>query len=403
MQCNATNGHAEKNLDVDAQDASTTVAPRTLEVATSQGTYPVRIGEGLLAEVGPLAAGAVTGRRALIISDSTVAPLWVLPVVEALRAAGFTVTTSTFAAGEASKTLETFGACLECAVTAGLGRRDLIVALGGGVVGDVAGFVAASYLRGVRYIQVPTSLLAMVDSSVGGKTAVDLPAGKNLCGAFWQPSAVVADVACLTTIEPALLTDSVGEVIKYGVLKEPVLLDLLTATPLTPTTAPATLAQVVARCIAIKQQVVEADERESGLRQTLNLGHTFGHAIEAASEFELGHGTCVAIGTCMMARASYARGRCSRATVEAIEATCRAQGLPINVEAPAPALAPYLAHDKKAQDGNVTLVTIRALGQVELLPVTLHEAHAWLKDGLLSLDELDAQAAAAAAAEKSRG
>ena len=191
----------------------------------------------------------------------------------------------------------------------GMDRSDLIVALGGGVVGDVAGFVAATYMRGIDYVQVPTTLLAMVDSSVGGKTAIDLPAGKNLAGAFWQPRAVIADIGCLATLSEAQFADGCGEVVKHAAIADADLFAELEATPLTLDLLKSDLdraAWLIARNVDIKRAVVAADEREAGMRKMLNFGHTIGHGIEAAERYRLGHGTCVGIGMLAMASASVA-------------------------------------------------------------------------------------------------
>ena len=244
--------------------------------------YTVHIGTFLLERVGAIARGVCEGGRALVVTDSNVGPLYAPPVVESLEKSGFTTRLATFAAGEQHKTGETFLDLLDAAARAELGRSDLVVALGGGVVGDLAGFVAASYMRGIAYIQVPTSLLAMVDSSVGGKTAIDLPAGKNLAGAFWQPRAVIADVGCLGTLDDAQFADGCGEVVKHAAIADADLFACLEETPLTPELLKRDLGRVaylIARNVDIKRAVVAADERESGMRKLLNFGHSIGHGI----------------------------------------------------------------------------------------------------------------------------
>ena len=231
-----------------------------------------------------------------------------------------------------------------------------MVALGGGVVGDVAGLAAALYLRGVDVVQVPTSLLAMVDSSVGGKTAVDLEAGKNLAGAFWHPRAVVADVRCLSTLSPRLFADSCGEVIKHAVLADAGLLRRLCERPLT------------------SSDLTEpADEHEHGLRQTLNLGHTIGHAIEAASDFSLGHGSCVAAGLCCLLRAESALGWCEPSFAERVERCVAAHGLPTDTRVGHDVLMGYVARDKKRRGDGVNLVVAHGAGDVEVRRVGLDE------------------------------
>ena len=247
--------------------------------------YTVHIGTFLLERVGDIARSVCEGGRALVVTDSNVGPLYAHPVMESLEKSGFTTRLATFEAGEQHKTGETFLDLLDAAARAELGRSDLVVALGGGVVGDLAGFVAASYMRGIAYIQVPTSLLAMVDSSVGGKTAIDLPAGKNLAGAFWQPRAVIADVGCLGTLDDAQFADGCGEVVKHAAIADADLFACLEETPLTPELLKRDLGRVaylIARNVDIKRAVVAADERESGMRKLLNFGHSIGHGVEAA-------------------------------------------------------------------------------------------------------------------------
>ena len=241
-----------------------------------------------------------------------------------------------------------------------------------GLWGDVIP-ASALYLRGIQVVQVPTSLLAMVDSSVGGKTAVDLSAGKNLVGAFWQPSLVVADVRTLSTVPAELFLDSCGEVIKHAVLADASLLDDLESLPLTVGDDTERLTEVVARNVAIKRDVVSADERERGLRQTLNLGHTVGHAIEAASDFSLGHGSCVAAGLCMMARAAAARGWCASETAERIERCVAAHGLPTGTDLPTETLMRYATHDKKRHGTDVNIVVPVEVGRCEVRRVSLEE------------------------------
>ena len=357
---------------------------RTVHVGAASRAYDVLVGPGALALLGEVTRGVAGGARVCVVSETNVAPLYADAAEASLAASGMDVAPRiVFPAGEAHKGLGTLGGILEGLAERGLTRDDVVVALGGGVTGDMAGLAAALYLRGIRVVQAPTSLLAMVDSSVGGKTAVDIAAGKNLVGAFWQPSAVVADVSCLETVSPELLTDSCGEVVKHAVLADGELLDRLTASPLNAPGASADeVAAIVARNIEIKRDVVEADERERGLRQTLNLGHTVGHAIEAASDFALGHGTCVAAGLCIVARASESRGWCSGETRRRIERCVRAHGLPITTDLPADVLMGFLAHDKKRHGDGVNLVVPAEVGRAEVRRVTLAEMRELLDAGL---------------------
>ncbi|NJE79930.1 3-dehydroquinate synthase [Olsenella sp. SW781] len=348
---------------------------RAVRVSAASGAYDVHVGAGVLARAGAIAREAAGGGRCCVVTETNVGPLYADELEASLASAGYEVAPRlTFPAGEPSKNLGTLAGLLEGLAERGLTRDDVVVALGGGVTGDVAGLAAALYLRGCPVVQVPTSLLAMVDSSVGGKTAVDLPAGKNLAGAFWQPSAVVADVRCLSTVSPELFRDSCGEVVKHAVLADARMLDDLTRSPLTaPGVGEARLVDVVARNVEIKRDVVDADERERGLRQTLNLGHTLGHAIESASGFSLGHGSCVAAGLCMVSRASARMGWCSEETAVRIVACVEAHGLPTGSDVPAETLMGYVGHDKKRHGNSVNLVVPVEPGRVEVRRVALGE------------------------------
>ena len=343
-------------------------------VDTPSRSYEVRVGCGNLRTIGSVTRSAAGGERACVITETNVGPLYADAVKASLEEAGYRTCVLTFPAGEQSKNLATVAGLLEGLAEAELTRDDVVVALGGGVTGDMAGLAAALYLRGIQVVQAPTSLLAMVDSSVGGKVAVDLEHGKNLCGFFWQPSAVVADVACLHSIAPELYTDSIGEVVKHAVLADPAMLGELTERPMNGEGYPdEKVAAVVAANVAIKRDVVNADEKERGLRQTLNLGHTIGHGIEAASDFALGHGSCVAAGLCCMARAACAKGWCKPETRDAIVAAMAAQGLPTDTDLPRDVVFDYMTHDKKRHGDSVNIVVPAGLGAVEVRKVTLGE------------------------------
>ena len=245
----------------------------TIDIDTAR-PYQVHVGTFLLEQAGPLVRATAGGTKAVIVTDTNVGPLYQMPVKQSLEASGYEVSICTFEAGEAHKRAETYVAILEFVAEHELSRSDVIVALGGGVVGDVAGFVAATYMRGCKFVQIPTSLLAMVDSSVGGKTAIDLAAGKNLAGAFWQPSVVIADVGCLATLTPEQFADGCGEVVKHAVIADPELFAELEKTPLTLELLNrdvARVALIIARNIDIKRAVVVADERETNQRKLLTL------------------------------------------------------------------------------------------------------------------------------------
>ncbi|MBQ6312177.1 MAG: 3-dehydroquinate synthase, partial [Lachnospiraceae bacterium] len=252
--------------------------------------YTVMVGEGLRTQAGKMIADTLPeAASTAIISDSNVAPLYLEQIKDTIEQAGLSVYSKVIPAGEASKNLSVYSEILSFLAEQKLTRSDVIIALGGGVVGDLAGFAAATFLRGVPYVQIPTSLLAMVDSSVGGKTAVDLPAGKNLAGAFYQPSVVICDPEVLHTLPDSYLRDGCAEVIKYGVLEDEMLFSRLMTEGIC-----FDRVSVISRCIEIKAHYVAEDEFDQGLRQKLNLGHTFGHAIEASSHFAVTHGQAVA-------------------------------------------------------------------------------------------------------------
>jgi len=272
-------------------------------------SYDVVIGRGLLSAAGEMILPLFSGRKLCLVTDSNVEKLYADTVTDSLVSAGFEVCRFTFPAGEESKCMATYAALQEFLAEHRLSRKDGIVALGGGVTGDLAGFAAATYLRGIDFVQIPTTLLAAVDSSVGGKTGIDLAAGKNLCGAFHQPRIVICDIDTLTTLNYSDYIGGMAEVIKYGVIRDAELFALLENSAdalinILGGTATDLLEQVIATCVGIKRDVVEADEFEGGLRAILNFGHTAAHAIENISGYRIPHG--YAVGTGMMIAAVYA-------------------------------------------------------------------------------------------------
>lgn len=331
--------------------------------------YEVQIGNGLLPALGQ-AARAVTTGSVLVVTDETVAPLYLAKVYQSLQAAGLRVHTVSVPAGERSKCAEYYVNLLNLLAAKQLTRTDAAIALGGGVVGDLTGFAAATYLRGIPLIQIPTTLLAMVDSSVGGKTAIDLPAGKNLVGAFHQPSLVLCDLDTLDTLPADIFRDGCAEVIKTAILFDPQLFAHLRerGTGFDRT-------YVVTRCVECKRDVVCADEFDRGERQKLNLGHTIGHAIEKCSRFAVSHGQAVAIGTAMMARAFYPNP-------EEIESVLRAFGLPTETDFSAESLADAALSDKKRAGNTLTLVVPRAIGGCTLEEIAITELKPIIEAGM---------------------
>ncbi len=337
----------------------------TVEICTGK-PYQVHIGNGLLRDCGALIAKAVSPRKCAVVTDDNVAPLYLEPCLVSLRAAGFDPVSYVFPNGEGSKNLETISGMLEFFAESRLTRSDLAIALGGGVTGDMTGFAAGIYQRGIRYAQIPTTLLAAVDSSVGGKTAVNLRAGKNLAGVFLQPVTVVCDTDTLRTLPGPVFADGAAESIKYGVLCDPALLDAFRA-GLTPAEA----APVIARCVAIKGAVVERDELDNGDRRFLNLGHTVGHAVEKLSGYTVPHGHAVAIGMVTIARAGERLGVTEAGTAQALETLLRKNALPTACPYDAKALTEAALGDKKRSGGEITVVMIEKIGRcfLKTLPV----------------------------------
>ncbi len=343
---------------------------KTVTVSASK-TYDIHIGSGLLPKLGTYAAALGKAKTVCIISDSTVFPLYGKAARDSLEAAGFSVVSYVFPAGEESKNGLTFLDALNFLAQNKLTRSDLIVALGGGVVGDLAGFTAASYLRGIRFIQVPTTLLAAVDSSVGGKTAIDLPAGKNLAGAFCQPSLVLCDTDTLLSLPPDTFRDGCAEVIKYGILYDPTLFAHLEEMGLG-----FDREAVITRCVELKRDVVMEDEFDTGARMKLNLGHTIGHGVEAKSHFGLSHGKAVAIGMAIVSRAVQCpdTGR--------ILALLDRFGLPTGTGYSAEDLYTYTLSDKKRSGGTVSLIVPRCIGQCEIVPTPVENLKSFIEAGL---------------------
>lgn len=342
----------------------------TVTVNASQ-SYDVLIGSGLLSSLGREAAKLGKANKVCIVSESNVWPLYGNAAKTALIDAHFDVTSFVFPAGEASKNGQTYLELLNFLAKSNLTRNDLIVALGGGVVGDLAGFAAATYLRGIRFIQVPTTLLAAVDSSVGGKTAIDLPAGKNLAGAFWQPRLVLCDTNCLNTLPEDIFRDGCAEVIKYGILYDPVLFSHLEEAAVA-----FDREWVITRCVELKRDVVMEDEFDTGARMKLNLGHTIGHSIEAISKFSVSHGKAVSIGTAIVTRAS----RCTDS--HRILSILTKFGLPVTTAFRAEELYTHTLSDKKRFGDTLDLIIPESIGHCRIVPTPVSTLKTFIKAGL---------------------
>ncbi|KPK09475.1 MAG: 3-dehydroquinate synthase [Betaproteobacteria bacterium SG8_39] len=341
---------------------------QSLRVALGAQAYPIHVGAGILGDAA-LYAPLLEGRRAAIVSNAVVAPLYLERLRSALAACGASVVEILVEDGEQAKRWETLDAIIGAMLEARCDRRSVVIALGGGVIGDLAGFAAAIYQRGVAFIQVPTTLLAQVDSSVGGKTGINHALGKNMIGAFHQPLAVIADVGALATLPPRELRAGLAEVIKHGLVLDAAFFEWLEAHMERLLGGdPQALTHAVVRSCELKAQVVAADEREAGLRALLNFGHTFGHAIEVGMGYGSWlHGEAVAAGMVMAAELSARAGPLDASAVARVRALVARAGLP--VEGPDLAAARYLelmTVDKKATAGRIRFVTLEAIGRAAL-------------------------------------
>ncbi len=349
---------------------------KKIHVAASR-PYDVILEAGCLENAGEYILPYCKNNFAAIVTDDTVDGLYGAALEKSLTEKGIRTVKFVFPHGEESKNAETYISLLEFLAESHITRSDLIIALGGGVVGDLTGFAAATFLRGVAFVQIPTTLLAMVDSSVGGKTAIDLRAGKNLAGAFYQPKTVLCDPTVLESLPADIFADGCAEVIKYGVLGSESLFAHLKEKG----TAFEREA-VIAECIAMKSRIVNEDEFDTGLRQLLNFGHTFGHAIEKTSDFGLSHGKSVAIGMVIMAKSASAAGLCDTAIAEEITAVCEKFGLPTQTEYDAKTLYDVMLSDKKRKGDTVTLVTPEKIGACTLYPVAVSALLSFLERGM---------------------
>lgn len=337
--------------------------------------YKILIEAGLLKFAGTYIRPLTAGGKLMLVTDSNVAPLYEAVVRASLEAAGFQVTTHVFQAGESSKKPATVLSIVEHMAQAGLTRSDMVVALGGGVTGDMAGFAAAIYQRGIDFVQLPTTLLSQIDSSVGGKTGVDLPQGKNLCGSFHQPRLVLIDPDVLQTLSERFFHDGLAEAIKHGCIQSRPLFDrLMTENPWD------FIEELIYDSVNIKRLIVEEDETEQGRRALLNFGHTIGHAIEKCHHFEgISHGEAVGIGMVMVTRISEGLGITQPGTAAQIRRMLLRYGLPVLDDTPLPQLAAAMAMDKKRAGAEINFVMLRQVGESLLHKIPVEQVEGLLK------------------------
>ena len=327
--------------------------------------YDILIEKGIIKSCGKYIKNVTKAKKIVIISDTNVAPLYLDTVKGSIEKEGFTVFDSVFPAGESSKTTATAVSMVEFLADCGLTREDLVVALGGGVCGDMAGFAAAIYLRGIKFVQIPTTLLSQVDSSVGGKTGVDLPHGKNLCGAFHQPALVLIDPNVLDTLSEHYFKDGMGEVIKYGCIKSAELFEKIEKEDVK-----ASIEDIIFECVDIKRGVVERDEKEAGERALLNFGHTAGHGIEKLHNFAgISHGEAVGIGMVMISEAGENAGLTEKGTAARIKKVLEKYGLKTEDDHSVKDIVGAMYNDKKRTGAGIKFIMLRSIGDSFIYPV----------------------------------
>lgn len=343
-----------------------------------QNGYEILIDKGILLSCGKHIRGVTAASRALVISDSNVFPIYGEMVKKSLEENGFEVFSHIFPAGETSKNMDTVSGMIKALAENELGRGDIVVALGGGVAGDMAGFASAIYLRGIDFVQIPTTLLAGVDSSVGGKTGCDLPFGKNLVGAFHNPALVLIDPDTIKTLPARYKNDGIGEVIKYAFIKSEKLFDTLMSAD----NFDDILEEVIFCCVDIKRQVVENDFTEKGERMLLNFGHTLGHAIEKYENFSgLAHGEAVGVGMLYITRAAEKFGYTDAGTAEKIEALLNKYQLPTKINADISELTDIMLYDKKRRGESLNLVLAKCVGESFVKAVPITELNGFFAEG----------------------
>lgn len=347
-----------------------------VKVNTSK-EYTVHIGSGILQTVGEKIKEIKRLCRVVIISDDIVFPLYGEKVKKSLVDSGFSVCEYVFSHGEDAKSLENFGKIMDFCVENNITRTDLFVALGGGVTGDLTGFVASCYLRGVDFVQIPTTLLAMVDSSVGGKTAINLQAGKNLCGSFYQPLAVFADCDTLKTLPEETFVDGCAEIIKYGMI-----LDGEFLTFLNDNSIKENIEYVIKRCVELKGDLVNRDEFDKGTRKLLNFGHTIGHAIEKCSNFEVSHGNAVAMGMVIATKGAYEIGMSDEDYSDTLVSILQKNNLPTSCDYSADELYKASLSDKKRSLDTMALIVPEEYGLCKIMKLPVEDLQNFIEKGM---------------------
>ena len=342
-------------------------------VVSTASPYEILIGEDILKDAGMYISKVFKPCKLCIISDSTVNRIYSKILSESLEKFGYTVSKIVFPNGEHSKNIETYANIMEALAEEGFTRTDGIIALGGGVVGDISGFAASTYMRGIRFVQIPTTYLSAIDASFGGKTAINLLSGKNLAGTFWQPSLVICDYKTFDTLPEARLQEGVAEAVKNAVVSDASLLKQISEN---------NYEYVIDRCISIKKSIVEADERDTGLRQLLNFGHTIGHGIEKLSAFSVSHGLAVAKGMVFEARAAYRTGLTPVDISGELSDFLNSLGLDTSVQYSAHELYAYALTDKKIMDDKITMVIPESIGKCTLHKLSLSELKDFINAGL---------------------
>lgn len=339
-------------------------------VVSTKNPYDIIIGKDIIQDSGKLILDAIGPCKICVVTDMTVNSIYAQVVVTSLIESGFQVSKVVFPSGEHSKNLTTYGNILEALADEGLTRGDAILALGGGVVGDISGFAAATYMRGIKYIQVPTTFIAAIDASVGGKTAINLMSGKNLAGAFWQPSIVICDYKTFDTLPKEKILDGIAEAIKHGIVSDGNLVEKVLE---------GDYDYVIERCVSIKKSVVEADELDMGLRQLLNFGHTIGHGIEKLSAYGVSHGHAVAKGMVAEAKAAEAMKFCPEGITEKITDILTRAGFDLSIEYSAEDLYKYALLDKKISGDKMTIVVPDEVGKCHLHKISVPQLKTFIE------------------------